>query len=113
MRSSEVHAKLVEMFPEFAAYWDTSRNYHRRDDGSFTLWGLFAQFSQYVKERLRSPPASSLGNLGRFIEECMDSPGSDLHNAAATCFLENLAGEDFTPALAAHLGSRAKAFLSQ
>jgi hypothetical protein len=112
MIPSDVKAKLVAMFPEFVPYWDSSGNHFRDDDGSYTLCGVFAQFSHFVRERFSSLSPSELGELGRFIEQCMERPGSDLANAAATCLLENVAGEKFTSSLVAHFGSRARKLLS-
>jgi len=113
MTANDVYQKLVAIFPDFAERWDAPGNCFREADGSFTLCGMFAEFSHYVRDRFSHLPVSSLDELGRFIEQCMESPGSDLHNAAATCFLENLASEVFTPSLASHLRERAREFLSQ
>ena len=44
MTPSEVHAKLTALFPEFIGYWDSPHNYHRDEEGSFTLCGVFSQF---------------------------------------------------------------------
>jgi len=113
MTPSEVHAKLMTLFPEFAGYWESPHNYHRDEDGSFTLCGVFAQFSTFVREQVSHLQPTALAELGRFIEQCMElPPSSDLRNAAGACFLENVAGEEFTPALAAHFGSRAREILS-
>ena len=104
---------MITLFPEFGAYWESPHNYHRNDDGSFTLCGVFSQFSTFVREHISSLHPTALAELGRFIEQCMELPlSSDLRNAAGACFLENVAGEEFTPALAAHFGSRAKEVLS-
>lgn len=113
MTPSNVQAKLIELFPDFGAQWDSPENLHREDDGTATLCGVFAEFSYFAGERFASLPPSALDRLGAFIEQCMESPGSDLDTAAATCFLENIAGESFTSALTQHMGSRAREFLSQ
>jgi hypothetical protein len=112
MNAFNVKAKLIEMFPEFRAQWDSPENLHREDDGTVTLCGVFAEFSYFVGERFASLQASALDHLGAFIEQCMDLPGSELDTAVATCFLENVAGESFTSAFSEHLGSRARQFLS-
>jgi hypothetical protein len=110
MTAPEVYQKLVAMFPDFAEWWDDPGNCFREADGSFTNCGVFAEFSHYVRERFGHLPASSLAELGRFIEQCVESP--ELENAAATCFVENVAGEQFTPVLATHFGRRAREILS-
>jgi hypothetical protein len=109
----DVQSRLVKMFPEFAQFWDKATNCHRDADGGFTLWGVFAEFSHYFREHFTSFSASTLATLGAFLEECMASPGSDLDNAAATCFLENVAGEESAAALRPHLSRRAQDFLGQ
>jgi hypothetical protein len=113
MTSANVLAKLIEIFPEFRMQWDSPENLNRENDRTASLCGVFAELSHFVEERFASLPPSALDRLGALIEECMESPGSDLDTAVATCFLENLAGESFTSALSQHLASRARHFLSQ
>src|SRR5437870_4491060 len=93
MTAPDVYQKLVAMFPDFAEWWDDPGNCFRNADGSFELCGVFAEFNHYVRDRFAHLPVSSLVELGRFVEQCMETPGSDLHNTTATCFLENVAGE--------------------
>lgn len=113
MTPAEVHRQLVALFPNFASYWNSPENHFREEDGTFTTHGVFAEFSHFVRERLPELPSEALGKLGQFLEQCLASPEpSNLRNAAETCFLENLAGEDFTPTLAAHFGERARKLLS-
>ena len=113
MSPAEIHARLVTIFPEFAGYWDSPSNCFRELDGTFTLWGVFAEFSHYFREHFASFSESVLTVLARFIDECMTSPGTDIDNAAATCFLENLAGHDSATALRPFLGRAAQEFLTQ
>jgi hypothetical protein len=113
MSPSEVHVRLVEIFPEFSGYWDSPTNCFRESDGTFTLWGVFAEFSHYFREHFDSFSRPALTALARFIDECMASPGSDIDNAAATCFLENLAGHGSAAKLQPFLGRTAQDFLAQ
>jgi hypothetical protein len=113
MNPIDVQSRLVKMFPEFAQYWDMDTNCHRDDDGGFTLCGVFAEFSDFFRKQFTSFSASSMATLGAFIEECMASPDSDLDNAAATCFLENIAGEESAAILRPHLSPTAQNFLAQ
>jgi hypothetical protein len=113
MTPFDVHARLVAIFPEFEIYWNQPDNYFIDQDGAYTLWGIFAQFSYFVRERYASLQTSALNKLGNFIEYCMKAPDSDLDNAVATCFLESISGEEFTSTLATHLGNKAREFLSQ
>ena len=113
MGPSDVLARLIAIFPEFRPHWNSTENHFREDDGSFTSFGVFADFSHFIRERFTSLTPDQLGDLGKFVEECMRDESSDLDTAVATCFLENVTSEDFTSALAAHFGVRANAFLSQ
>src|SRR4051812_23686431 len=113
MSPCTLKGRLLAIFPKFEEHWDAADNCHRLDDGPFTLCGVFAAFSEFVREEFATLPPTELQQLGVFLETCMDHPDSDLDAAAATCFLENVAGETFTAELARHLGSRARQFLSQ
>jgi len=113
MSPADVHARLVSIFPEFAGCWDSPNNYFRESDGTFTVWSVFAQFSHYFREHFASFSGSVLSALARFIDECMASPGTDIDNATATCFLENLAGHHSAAVLSPFLGRAAQDFLSQ
>ena len=112
MSPSQVLASLTSIFPEFGTYWNSADNLFREEDGSFTHCGVFAEFSHFVRERFTSLSPVQLDALGHFVEACMQHQPSDLDTAVATCFLENVTSEIFTPALASHLGSRAVGFLS-
>src|SRR5215831_7580071 len=90
--ASAALAMLLEIFPEFAGWWNSERNLHRDDDGSFTLHGLFAQFSQFFHEWHHSSP-DQLRRLGDKVNLWLDGSNSPLDNAVATCFLENIAKE--------------------
>ncbi len=101
------------MLPEFQAYWDSDANYHKGDDGTFTLWGLFAQFSGFVRENFGAMPEQKRHELMAFIEACVTDDESDLDNAACTCFLENLTGEmPLSDQLRQHMGPKSVAFFN-
>jgi hypothetical protein len=91
----ELIARLVGLFPDFAEQWNAPDNLSREDDGSFTICGAFSEFSHYVCERYEHLPVERLQALGWILAECMADPDSDLDEAAATCFLENVAAERF------------------
>jgi hypothetical protein len=102
--------RLVALFPDFRAYWGDPGNYFRDDDGTFTLHGVFAEFTGFFRERHNSLPAEQVAALGAFVSECMSSADADLDNAAATCFVENVAGEDCDRELARHLSGEARRY---
>jgi hypothetical protein len=103
--------RLVALFPDFRAYWDDTENCYRDDDGSFTLHGVFAEFTSFYRERHARLPADRVAALGAFVSECM-APGDDgpLSNAAATCFVENIVGEPCDRNLSPHLSGEAKRY---
>jgi hypothetical protein len=108
MTSLELHDRVVGIFPEFAPYWHASDNVFREDNGEYAACGVFAHLSHFIRERFPSLPPSALSALGVFIDECLASTDTELADAAATCFLENLIAEPFTPAFTEHLGPRGK-----
>lgn len=102
--------RLVEIFPDFAGYWDDPGNCFREDDGSFTCFGVFAEFSGYFRERQSSIPLDQIAALGAIISECMNCPDEELSNAAATGFLECRAGEPDGVVLKSYLSGEALRF---
>lgn len=106
----EALATLVSMFPDFESEWDCALNYHRADNEAFTLWGLFALFSDYVRDNFGAMPEQKRRELMAFIEWCV-ADGNDPGNAACTCFLENLAGEPpLSGQLRRYMGPKSTAF---
>lgn len=95
MPPDELLARLVGLFPEFAAHWDDPDNEAREDDGSFTLHGAFAEFSLFFSERYEELAPERVQGLAWLLLECMVEPDSELDEAAATGFLENVAAERF------------------
>ena len=111
MTPKELLDSLVELFPDFRPVWDGPSNCYRNDDGSFTLHGVFAEFTSYFRDRYDSLPSDRLAALGAFVSDCMTSPDANLENAAATCFVENIAGAECHPALSNHLRGEARTYL--
>ena len=101
---------IISLFPDFTAYWDDPGNWFRADDGSFTLCGVFFEFTAFFRERFEVLPRDRVATLGAFISECMASADADLDNAAATCFVENIAGEECSHDLALYLTGEAREY---
>jgi hypothetical protein len=110
MTAQAILDRLVALFPDFAAVWDSPDNYFRDDDGSFTCCGVFAEFSRYFRDRYKQFSPAQVAELGRFVTECVASADAELGDAAATCFLENVAGERFGPDFRQHLSGEALRF---
>lgn len=99
------------MFPGFRRYWDAADNGFRGDDRSFTLHGVFCRFTHFFRERHAALSADGIAALGAFVSECMTSDvDHPLGNAAATCFIENIAGEPCGRILSHHLIEEAKRY---
>jgi len=90
-----VYDRLTGLFPAFANYWNSAGACFRDDNGAFSLCGIFAVFSHFLREQYEQLHAPALRELGMFLAECMVVPDTALDVAAATCFLENLTGERF------------------
>lgn len=110
---SELVDRLSVIMPDFADRWASPDNLFRQDDGSYTFCGVFAECSHYVSEQFPRLSPEQRRSLAACIEHCMAVQGSELETAAATCFLENLAGKPFSPEWEALLGSRASEFVRQ
>jgi|SRR5579883_2004880 len=103
--------RLVDLVPDFRASWDDPGNCFRYDDGSFTLHGVFAAFSHFFRERHAVLPADRVAALGAFVSGCMATgDNGPLDNAAATCFVGNIAGEPSDRELAPYLTGEAKRY---
>lgn len=105
MTSAQLLDRLAALFPEFRPYWDAN-NY-----GSSTLHGVFEVFTGYFQERHESLPADRVAALGQFVSECMAADDDNrLDNAAATGFVENIAGEPCDSRLSPHLTGPARRY---
>jgi hypothetical protein len=102
--------RLTALFPDFRAYWDDPGNCFRDDDGAFTLHGVFAEFSSFFRERHAVLPVDRVATLGAFVSDCMESADADLDNAAATCFVENIAGDSCECVLSPYLTGEARRY---
>ena len=95
MTPDELVDRLVELFPDFAAHREEAERESEVDDDAPTLCGAFTEFSDYFRERYEELPPTRLQALGWVLAECMADPDSELDEATATCFLENVAAERF------------------
>lgn len=70
--------RVVALFPDFREDWDDPGNCFRDDDGAFTLYGVFAEFAGFFRERHAAVPAEQVAALGAFVSECMASGDAEL-----------------------------------
>jgi hypothetical protein len=112
--SSAAPKQVLDQFeaimPAFADRWQSTDNLNRQEDGIFSLCGVFAECSHFVRDHFQQLSDSQLLQLGEFITRCMTPPGTELDNAAATCFLENLAFEPFSKEFEKYLAGKALEF---
>jgi hypothetical protein len=102
----------VLLFPAFRHEWEAPNNCFVGDDGSFSFCGVFSELGHFFRGEFDSLPQSALEEFGRFVSKCLDHPQSELDEAAATCFLENMAYEPFSARLKRHLHGEALEFYS-
>jgi len=112
MTPDELVGRLVELFPDFAAHRDEAEREAGHADAP-SLCGAFTEFSEYFRERYEELPPTRLQALGWVLAECMADPDSELDEAAATCFLENVAAERFHADFERFLIGRPLEFYSQ
>lgn len=113
MLAAAILHRLDGILPGFAAYWQSADNVFAGGDQPASLCGVFAACSHYVRERASELPLEQASELGAFVTECMSEPGTELDEAAATCFLENLAYEPGAARLLPHLSGRALQYLRE
>src|SRR6266404_8367060 len=102
----ELLKQLRDFVPGFGEAWRDSL--FVADDGSFTVHGVFSEFSSHVRAHFAEFDEDTWSKLFRYVEQCVTT---DIHsqagvsNAACTCFLENIAGEgDLSRVVSLHLG---------
>src|SRR5438552_19191472 len=81
---------LLSLCPGVAAAWDDKRDLWANDNGSFTVHGVFAVFSDYIADRLTRGSDPELRRVFEYVESKLTEDDSEVNNAATTCFLENL-----------------------
>ena len=85
-----VNAELISLCPGFAKVWDSERGIWSADDGTFTVHGVFAAFSNYIRDRLVSRSSARMRRVFAYVESKLTGEDSEVDNAVCTCFLENL-----------------------
>jgi len=102
---------LGKLLPGFSTHWAKGDSLFISSSGEFSVHGVFAECSHFVRENFDSLPPQAVRGLAAFLSDCLEgNAGPNLHNAAATCFLENLAGEPFHKVLANQLRPAARRF---
>src|SRR5688572_21296264 len=106
----QILERLIAILPEFRTYCESLEACFRDDDGSFTRCGVFGDCSHFVRDRYEQLSPLQRRQLAEFVRECMSSTDTELGDAAATCFLENLTFERFSKDFERYLAGDALEF---
>ncbi len=110
---SETLIAITDIFPDFQHQWASSDNYHKDDDGSSSICGVWAEFSTWFTDSPTEPLPSQLSKLSLLVNNCFASPVDAQRGGVSTCFLENIAGDPRAFALKPLLSSVAQQFISE
>src|SRR5262249_34064483 len=111
--SRDVLDRLIQLFPAFAAYWDSEGDIYRDKDGSFAVCGVFLVFTGFVREHYQGFNPSVVDLLATYLDHLMRESDGTIAEAVATCFLENVTDEPFSQNLRSHLRGRPLEYFSQ
>lgn len=106
-KSTNLLATLDDVFSGFRAACFSDDNLFLAENGEISVHGVWAFCSQWIRPRLRDMTPATLEALDRILNAQVGGDDGELNNAAATCFLENLAGDHGTEKLRAHLTGEA------
>ncbi len=111
----ELLAHLSEFVPGFRAAWQETLFIEK--DGSFSVHGVFAEFSAYVLAHFADFDEATWKGLFTYIEQCVTTDTyseAGIANAACTCFLENIAGEgDLSSTVSPYLGPESRKYFDR
>ncbi len=111
MTPQQLLDRLDTLLPGFRSHWNCPQNCFVGDDGSYTLHGVFCELTDFFRHNHAALPVERIATLGAFVNKCMAAGDDDsLANAAATCFLENIAGDDSDRILGRHLTGPARRY---
>ena len=111
MSPSMTAETLSHIVPGFGTHWARGDSLFIGSSGEFSVHGVFAECSHFVREQFGSLSPATVQGLAGFLSDCLEGKhGPDVANAAATCFLENLAGEPFHQVFSIQLRPAARRF---
>nr|CAA9239131.1 hypothetical protein AVDCRST_MAG63-1344 [uncultured Armatimonadetes bacterium] len=93
---------FIRLFPGFAADWE-QEDLLREDDGSFTLCGLFAAISTFLRDRAATLTPEERRRFGDYVNHHFHQADEPARDALGACLIENLEGYAFTRDLFAHV----------
>ena len=107
--AAEILSQLTGVFPSFLNAWAGSP-FNTRDEAP-RYHAVLAAFSHYFRDSYASFSRAQLQQLAWALNGWFADPDSDLGNATATCFLENVAGEPCVQQLTPLLQESARKFM--
>ncbi len=113
----ELLERLSDIDPGFGNFWRKDDNLFVDEDGTFSVHGVFSEFSRYLSGNFKDLEESRRKQLFAYVEMCVkEDPHSEsgISNAACTCFLESLAGEgELSEGLMKYLGEKSKDYFEK
>lgn len=106
---------LIENFSGFKMQWESEDNYNISDDGTFTVAGLCAEFSQYYIDEFGTIRQQHKEHLFNKIEELLSNSGprDDLSNCLKSCFIENISQTEAGELSKGFMGNKTRAFFDE
>ena len=102
---------LSKLVPGFGSHWAKGDSLFIDSSGGFTTHGVFSECSHFLRDNFNSLSLDNVQALASFVSDCLEGKhGADADNAAATCFLENLAGEPFHSTFSLQMRPEARRF---
>lgn len=98
-KSSNLIAALDAIVPGFHGACLSDDNYFLQDDGDITVHGVWAYGSSWIHTRLGGMTRAEREALASILNAQVGGKEHDLHDAAISCFIENLAGKPGTEGL--------------
>ena len=105
--------ELTAIFPAFHEAWNAEANCNRNDDGSFSLAGLWAEFSDYFAALPKAPEPEQLQSLASLVNNSISAGQTDEGASVSACFLENVAGCARANEFKAHLATQALSIIER
>ncbi len=115
--AQELLAMLFGLTPKFKCHWESDDNLSVERDGSYSVHGIFAEFSNFIRDNFSEMEESVRKELFLTIEKLVNTNPSfsgGVSNAACACFLENLAGEgELSETIRTYLGPKSRKYFDE
>jgi hypothetical protein len=72
MTPTALISELDSLVPGFAAYWRDADGLYISSDGSFSVHGVYAEFSVFLRDHYSALSRDAKRRLGEFLTQCFD-----------------------------------------